>query len=53
MRSAGSDWWPNTGVDNATEPLRFKSLYYGLSDGGETKVAIFGDMGAYVALLCV
>ena len=40
-------------MDNATEPLRFKSLYYGLSDGGETKVAIFGDMGAYVALLCV
>ena len=38
VKSAASDW---------SDVSSFKSLYYGLSDGGETRVAIFGDMGVY------
>jgi hypothetical protein len=38
VRSAGSEW---------SETVDFRSLYYGTNDGGETRVAIFGDMGVY------
>jgi hypothetical protein len=42
VQSPGSDWFPQQ-----ADVLSFTSLYYGIRDGGQTKVAIFGDMGVY------
>ena len=38
VRSAGSDW---------SNVMSFRTLYYGVGDGGVTKIGIFGDMGVY------